>query len=212
VVAFKLVHEAVVGKTEKPIANPYVVLREEFDDWAILFNPDTGHGFGLSPTAVYVWKLLDGKHTTDDLLEEIHSCADGVPDEVLEHLGAFIEELTAEGLVGFGSTGSDLAVDMKGSESPFPRSSGRISEMKTFKYEPPKLIDLGGAGRQLALGANCMPGSSVSGICMAGDATSYCYATGASPGHPNCLNGSQNIGECNTGNLAHGYCDTGTSR
>ena len=56
---------------EKPLADPYVVLREEFDDWAILFNCDTGRGFGLSPTGVYVWKLLDGEHTTDDLLKEI---------------------------------------------------------------------------------------------------------------------------------------------
>jgi SynChlorMet cassette protein ScmD len=47
-----------------PIANPHVVLREEFDDWAILFDPDSGRGFGLSPTGAYVWKLLDGKHTS----------------------------------------------------------------------------------------------------------------------------------------------------
>ncbi len=45
----------------KPIVNPYVQLREEFDDWAILFNPDTGRGFGLNPTGVRVWKLLDGE-------------------------------------------------------------------------------------------------------------------------------------------------------
>jgi len=48
---------------DKPIANPVVLLREEFDDWAILFNPDATlgfSGFGLNPTGVYVWKLLDG--------------------------------------------------------------------------------------------------------------------------------------------------------
>ena len=45
---------------DKPIANPLVVLREEFDDWAILFDPDTGNAFGLNPTGVYLWKLLDG--------------------------------------------------------------------------------------------------------------------------------------------------------
>jgi hypothetical protein len=27
---------------KNPIANPLIVLREEFDDWAILFDPDTG--------------------------------------------------------------------------------------------------------------------------------------------------------------------------
>jgi hypothetical protein len=44
-----------------PVANPLIVLREEFDDWAILFDPDTGNAFGLNPTGVFIWKLLDGK-------------------------------------------------------------------------------------------------------------------------------------------------------
>jgi hypothetical protein len=35
---------------DKPLANPFVVLREEFDSWAILFDLDRGHGLGLSPT------------------------------------------------------------------------------------------------------------------------------------------------------------------
>jgi hypothetical protein len=52
---------------EKPIANPFVLLREEFDDWAILFDLNSGHGFGLSPIGVYVWKFLDGEHSVDAL-------------------------------------------------------------------------------------------------------------------------------------------------
>ena len=51
---------------DKPIANPFILLREEFDDWAVVFDPDTGHGFGLNPTGVYVWKVLDGEHSIDD--------------------------------------------------------------------------------------------------------------------------------------------------
>jgi hypothetical protein len=35
---------AAIKNGDKPIANPYVMLREEFDDWAVLFNPDTGRG------------------------------------------------------------------------------------------------------------------------------------------------------------------------
>ena len=59
---------------EKPLANLFVILREEFDDWAILFNPDARPGFagfGLNPTGVYLWKLLDGEHAIDALLEEL---------------------------------------------------------------------------------------------------------------------------------------------
>ena len=29
-------------ESDMPIANPLVVLREEFDDWAVLFDPDKG--------------------------------------------------------------------------------------------------------------------------------------------------------------------------
>lgn len=44
---------------DKPVANPLIVLHEEFDDWAILFDPDRGNAFGLNPTGIFVWKLLD---------------------------------------------------------------------------------------------------------------------------------------------------------
>ena len=87
-------------QNDKPVANPLVVLREEFDDWAILFDPDTGNAFGLNPTGVLVWKLLDGAHTLDDMLVRLRESADHVPDEVSGHVSEFVEELTKRGLVG----------------------------------------------------------------------------------------------------------------
>ena len=204
---------------EKPIVNPYVMLREEFDDWAILFDPDSGRGFGLSPTGVFVWKLLDGEHTTDDLLKEMRSYADNVPEEALEQVGVFIDELAAEGLAGFRSTGSGLAADEKRPES-FPSPpSGHICELKSFTYERPKLIDLGGK-RQAAYGDNCSPGSFASnncypngsqanGLCFPGTSANYCYANGTAPHQANCLSGSSTNAECNYGSSALGYCDTG---
>ncbi len=57
-------------------------MREEFDDWAILFNPDDGRGFGLSPTGVYLWKLLDGEHTIEALFDEFRNHAENVPDGI----------------------------------------------------------------------------------------------------------------------------------
>ena len=35
---------------QRPIANPSVVLREEFDDWAVLFDSDSGNSLALDPT------------------------------------------------------------------------------------------------------------------------------------------------------------------
>ena len=50
----------------KPAANPLIVLREEFEDSAILYNPDSGSTFGLNPLGVFIWKRLDGHHSEED--------------------------------------------------------------------------------------------------------------------------------------------------
>jgi len=87
---------------ERPVANPEVVLREEFDDWAVLFDPDSGDAYGLDPMSTFIWRLLDGNHTLPDILEKLREvCEDGVPDEAPEHLDAFIKDLTSKGLVGY---------------------------------------------------------------------------------------------------------------
>ena len=84
-----------------PVANPLIVLREEFDDWAILFDPDTGNAFGLNPTGVFIWKLLDGKHGADDIAVKLREEADEVPDDASEHIRQFIGSLEQQGLVGY---------------------------------------------------------------------------------------------------------------
>ena len=88
-------------QSDRLIANPLIVLREEFDDWAILFDPDTGDAFGLNPTGVYVWKLLDGAHSVDDVLRSLQQHAENVPDEAGDHLKEFIAELVKQGLAGY---------------------------------------------------------------------------------------------------------------
>jgi SynChlorMet cassette protein ScmD len=86
---------------KKPIANQLVVLREEFDDWAILFDPDTGNAFGLNPVGVFIWKRLDGKHTMEDILKELRDNTEDVPEEGGDHLREFVKELVEQGLVGY---------------------------------------------------------------------------------------------------------------
>ena len=123
---------------DKPLVNPYVLLREEFDDWAVLFDPDTGHGFGLSPTGVFVWQLLDGQHTVDAVVEEVRGHAEGVPHDVGEHVRAFVDVLITHGLAG-------AAIDLAASTArpgKLASPAGRGSEAKPFNYEPPNLVNL----------------------------------------------------------------------
>ena len=85
---------------DKPIANPLIVLREEFDDWAILFDPDSGDAFGLNPIGVFVWKRLDGHHEVDDILKELQKTCEHLPEEAADDLEDFIQNLVQRGLVG----------------------------------------------------------------------------------------------------------------
>lgn len=92
---------------EKPIANPDILLREEFDDWALLFNPNTGKGFGINPVGVFVWKLLDGKHSVNDIVEEVRKNFRNVPDNVDEEVKRFVAALSENGLVVYELSGED---------------------------------------------------------------------------------------------------------
>jgi SynChlorMet cassette protein ScmD len=80
--------------------NPDVVLREEFDDWAILFDPNTGKAYGINPVSVIIWRRLDGTRTVDDLLTELHKHCDNVPDSASEELMAFLQQLVDKGFAG----------------------------------------------------------------------------------------------------------------
>ncbi|BAI60958.1 conserved hypothetical protein [Methanocella paludicola SANAE] len=84
----------------RAIANPSVVLREEFDDWALLFDPDTGEVYGLNPIGVFIWKRLDGRHTVEDIYNELISQFDRVPEKSIDHINNFVSDLTKRGLAG----------------------------------------------------------------------------------------------------------------
>jgi SynChlorMet cassette protein ScmD len=83
------------------MAHPEVVLREEFDDWAVLFNPDTADAVGINPVGVALWKNLDGKRTVAELAGVLDGLFDAVPDSAPGEVAAFVEDLAKRGFVGF---------------------------------------------------------------------------------------------------------------
>ncbi len=86
---------------DKPVANPLIVLRIEFDDWAILFDPDTGDGFTINPVGVFIWKKLDGTHTIADIIEGLKEECEELPEDVEKDCNEFIEDLVKRGLAGY---------------------------------------------------------------------------------------------------------------
>jgi len=85
---------------DRPIANPIVVLREEFDDWAVLFNPDTADAVGTNPVGVAVWKRMNGKRSLADIVSEIQYDFKDTPDTVFKEVTAFIDTLAKLGFAG----------------------------------------------------------------------------------------------------------------
>lgn len=81
-------------------ANPTVVLREEFDDSAVLFDPDTGEGYGLNPVGIFVWKLLDGEHTVEQIKNQVSGGFRNIEEQAGEQIEGFLEDLLENGLVG----------------------------------------------------------------------------------------------------------------
>ena len=93
-----------MNQMDRPIANPVVVLREEFDDWAVLFNPDTAAAVGTNPVGVAVWKQMDGRRSLEEIVAEIKDRFEGVPAAALEEIGTFVGTLAEQGFVGYALT------------------------------------------------------------------------------------------------------------
>lgn len=74
-----------------------VVIREEFDDWALLFDPDTGVICGVNPVGVQVWKMIDGKRTVQDISRMVRDSFPDAPDTVEDDVTAFMKEITIKG-------------------------------------------------------------------------------------------------------------------
>jgi len=183
-----------LNNSDKPIRNPYVVLREEFDDWAVLFNPDTGQGFGINPTGVYVWKLIDGEHSAEELLKDLCNHAEEVPEGALDHIERFLAALGIEGLV--------VERAQQGhSRAYVPDSPAASNEGTPLVYKAPSLVNL--STGQSALGA-CYNHGSYGGSCYSGAGATVCCISGTCGSN----NGNCCSGTCGTtSSCCSGACD-----
>jgi SynChlorMet cassette protein ScmD len=89
-----------MNQSDRPIVNPIVVLREEFDDWAVLFNPETAYALGTNPVGIAVWKLLDGRMNIEEIVAKIKNSFEDSPDATGKEVSAFIDLLAENGFVG----------------------------------------------------------------------------------------------------------------
>lgn len=83
--------------TDVLIRNPVAVLREEADDWAILFNPDTCEAVGTNPVGVRIWKLINGKRRVEEITEAVCKRFRDVPASAAAEVTEFLARLVDRG-------------------------------------------------------------------------------------------------------------------
>lgn len=94
-----------MNKQKTPIQNPLMVLRVEFDDWAILFDPSRAMTMGINPTGVAVWRLIDGQKGIEDIVKEIKEKFSDVSISAEKEISDFIDELYKKGFIGYSLNG-----------------------------------------------------------------------------------------------------------
>lgn len=86
-----------------PVPSSTIVFREEFDDWALLFDPDTGEVYAVNPVAAFVWKHMDGRRSVTDLASLVAASFENVPETADRDVLRYLEKLEAKGFLGFGA-------------------------------------------------------------------------------------------------------------
>ncbi len=89
------------------LPNSDIVLREEFNDWAILFNPETGNAVGINPVGVATWKLLDGRRSVKQVVEVLRNEFDETSESIDQDILGLIAQLTEYGFIGHELEGSE---------------------------------------------------------------------------------------------------------
>lgn len=83
------------------LRNPDVVLREEDESGALLFNPDTNQVKVVNSTGFFVWQQFESEECPKTIVDAIMNAFEGAPEEqVTEDLQEFINELLHTGFIG----------------------------------------------------------------------------------------------------------------
>ena len=80
---------------------PNVVLREEADEWGILFDPDTGASVALNPIAVTMFKAMQKSQSVDKVEKAVRDEFDEVPETLKDDIADLVEALAKDGFIGF---------------------------------------------------------------------------------------------------------------
>lgn len=75
------------------------VLWRELDGEAILLDPQQGCSYNLNVVGTFIWKLLDGSHSIDDLVQAISAAYEVEESQARSDLESLLHDLRQNNLV-----------------------------------------------------------------------------------------------------------------
>ncbi len=87
-------------KKDLYIINPDVVLREEDEDGALLFNPDTNDVKVINHTGLCIWNSCSKASNLADIIKAVKTDFDEVPEEVETETKEFVDFLVESEFIG----------------------------------------------------------------------------------------------------------------
>ena len=81
--------------------NPDVVVREEDEDGALIYSPDTDQIRVLNPTGFFIYQLCDGSNDLNGIILAVKNTFKDVPDDqVSSQVGEYIDDMLNSGFIG----------------------------------------------------------------------------------------------------------------
>jgi SynChlorMet cassette protein ScmD len=87
-----------ININSKIIANANYVFREEYDDWALLFNPESSETFGMNQISAFIYKHLNGELSIYHIVSKLRSECKNTPANADTIVLEFVKSLVAKGL------------------------------------------------------------------------------------------------------------------
>lgn len=75
------------------------VFERSLEDEAVLYDPSDSVMHTLSPVALFIWKMCDGRHTSEDIARAVCEVYDADPDEVLKDVESTLKQFRAKKLL-----------------------------------------------------------------------------------------------------------------
>lgn len=79
--------------------NPLVLMRKEFDDTGIVFDPENNKAMTLNPVGAVIWEAIEKGLPREKIVETVTAQFSVAQETAEKDLAAFLETLKAKGLL-----------------------------------------------------------------------------------------------------------------